>query len=424
MKYKNVILGAGIAGIGASYALKNDAILFESRDSYGGLCNNFNIGDFLFDTAIHLSFANEKEVRDVFDKVEHFSHKPNILNFVNELWVKHPIQSNIYKLPTIEKIKILESFFKRSKLKNPSNYSEWLDSKFGEYFSKKYVKLYTKKYWGNPPEKLSVNWIANRVYEPSTTDILLGAFEDREDSDYYAKELRYPTKGGYKAFFSHIADKMDIRLNHKVSIIDSYNQTIQFENGDLIEYSNLFSSIPLDVLPDIVKGTPNEIKELSKKLQVTSLAIVSIGFKKVLKFPSLWFYIYDKDIVFSRAYSPYLKSPNNCPPNKSSLQFEAYYTRESPIIFTDDELKIKAVKALDKLGIGKSDDVLFIDVRHLQYGNVIFNNGMEEKRDKIKSYFNSLGINLIGRFGEWDYLWSNQSFMSGYNCALRVTNSN
>jgi len=63
---------------------------------------------------------------------------------------------------------------------------------------------------------------------------------------------------------------------------------------------------------------------------------------------------------------------------------------------------------------------LFTDVRHLKYGNVVFFNGMEEKRDYIKDYYQKLNIHLIGRFGEWDYLWSNQSFMSGYNKALNL----
>jgi len=32
-----------------------------------------------------------------------------------------------------------------------------------------------------------------------------------------------------------------------------------------------------------------------------------------------------------------------------------------------------------------------------------------------------IGIISAGRFGEWDYLWSNQAFMSGMKAAKRIS---
>jgi hypothetical protein len=43
---------------------------------------------------------------------------------------------------------------------------------------------------------------------------------------------------------------------------------------------------------------------------------------------------------------------------------------------------------------------------------------MESNRQIVIDYLNSMNIKSIGRFGEWDYLWSNQSFMSGYNVEI------
>jgi len=40
---------------------------------------------------------------------------------------------------------------------------------------------------------------------------------------------------------------------------------------------------------------------------------------------------------------------------------------------------------------------------------------MEDDRKTVLEFLESKNIKSIGRFGEWDYLWSNQSFMSGYN---------
>jgi hypothetical protein len=35
-----------------------------------------------------------------------------------------------------------------------------------------------------------------------------------------------------------------------------------------------------------------------------------------------------------------------------------------------------------------------------------------------------VGITSAGRFGEWDYLWSNQAFMSGLRAARKINDSN
>jgi protoporphyrinogen oxidase len=105
----NIVLGAGISGIGSGYALGSNSVIFEARDSYGGLCDNFTLEGFLFDTAIHLSFANEAKVREVFDEVKYFKHYPDILNFFDNIWTKHPLQANLFRVSIEEKIKIIES---------------------------------------------------------------------------------------------------------------------------------------------------------------------------------------------------------------------------------------------------------------------------------------------------------------------------
>jgi protoporphyrinogen oxidase len=57
---------------------------------------------------------------------------------------------------------------------------------------------------------------------------------------------------------------------------------------------------------------------------------------------------------------------------------------------------------------------------HAPYANVVFVLGMEERRDSVKGWVEAQDIYLAGRFGEWDYLWSNQSMMSGLNAYNRA----
>lgn len=413
-----VILGAGIAGIGAGYKLGKNAILYEKRERDGGLCDNFTIDDFRFDYAVHLSFAKENIVRSVFDQTSYITHKPVAMNYCDGYWVKHPVQNNSYNLSIEERIKIIKSFINRNDSFEVSNYKEWLDFQYGGYFSSKYPCRYTRKYWCCDASDLTTEWINNRMYQPSIDEVLFGAMTDETPNTYYAQEMRYPKQGGYRAFIDHIAEKMDIRLSHEAIEIDCNDKFVRFNNGTVASYDTLISSLPLPEIIKIIKNVPQNVIESSERLYATSIALVSIGFKSEIKFPSLWFYVYDEEIPFARAYSPSIKSADNVPDGKSSLQFEIYYTNKNPIGLTDKELEKRVLESINKIRIASKADVEVIDTRHVKYGNVVFYHGMEEDRKIILDYLNQKEIKSIGRFGEWDYLWSNQSFMSGYNIKI------
>ena len=67
------------------------------------------------------------------------------------------------------------------------------------------------------------------------------------------------------------------------------------------------------------------------------------------------------------------------------------------------------------MNICAEKDILFMEHKHLPYGNVVFDKGMEERRQIVRDYLDLVKIKSVGRFGEWDYFWSDQSYMSGYN---------
>ena len=229
--------------------------------------------------------------------------------------------------------------------------------------------------------------------------------------------MNYPKVGGYKNFVAEIADSLDIRCNCEVTAIDSAEKILTFANGETCRYEKLISTIPL---PRLVKLLTDDEKILNAadKLQTTSMALISVGYNKKFDFPTNWFYVYDEEIPFARVHSPSRKSPDNAPPGCSSLQFEIYYSRELPLKLTDDELIEKTLSAMEKISVASRADIAALDCRHVEFANVIFYQGMESTREFVRQEVARHEIVSCGRFGEWDYLWSGQSFMSGYN-ALR-----
>ena len=159
-------------------------------------------------------------------------------------------------------------------------------------------------------------------------------------------------------------------------------------------------------------GMPEDIKEAARMLKATSGYHVSIALKTKDIPPYLWWYIYDEDILAARVYSPSLKSPNNAPEGCSSLQMEVYCAENA---FTEQELKERTVGKLIEIGIIKEEDILFTHIGFEAYANVIFDKNIYVCREKVRKYLISQGIEPIGRFGEWGYLWSDQSLLSGLN---------
>ncbi|WP_016261620.1 NAD(P)-binding protein, partial [Yersinia pestis] len=218
-----VILGAGVAGLGAALKAREVNIeyeIFEAKASAGGLLDNFVIDGYRFDNAVHLSFATEEKVRDIFDRTPYFSHSPDAVNFETDKWLKHPVQNNLYPLPAIEKVTLIESLIHRPESELADNYESWLIHQYGNEIAKRYPMRYTRKYWQCNANELSVSWIGNRLRRAKLSEILYGAFTDDTPNDYYAKEMRYPKKGGFKSFIQPLIDESIINYNYEVTEID------------------------------------------------------------------------------------------------------------------------------------------------------------------------------------------------------------
>ncbi|MEA1673532.1 protoporphyrinogen/coproporphyrinogen oxidase [Nitrospirillum sp. BR 11163] len=419
---ETIIIGAGIAGLAAAYQAKlqsRSAEIYESRDRAGGLLDNILIDGFCFDTAVHLSFASEFAVREVFDRTPHITHIPVSLNWDNGYWLKHPAQTNMHPLPAEEKVNLIKGLI-NAESGNICNYQDWLVQQYGYEIAERWPLKYTRKYWTIEAARLGTAWVGQRMRKADISEVLMGAFDSKTPNQYYVKEMRYPERGGYKAFIQHLIDEANIHYNLKAICVNFAEKKVTFSGGLEVAYERLISTMPLPELISIAKDVPDDIKQKADSLYATEIDLISVGFRIPNVSPALWFYIYDEDILASRAYSPNRKSPANVPEGCSALQFEIYWSREKPRNLSIEEIKQNTLQAIIKMGLAHSEDIMFMHHTYVPYANVVFDLGMEERRDVVRSWVERQGVSLAGRFGEWEYLWSNQSMMSGLNAYIRA----
>ncbi len=411
-----MILGGGVAGISAAYhaqQLGKKAVIYEARPRWGGLADNFSIDGFRFDHAVHFAFTDDPYLSKIFYQVDYWEHESNPYNYERGRWLKFPVQNNLYPLPVSEKVEAIRSFVERPRNAEVTNYREWLNRQYGEVIAERFPIIYTKKYWTIEAEQLTTDWIGRRMYCPSLEEVLYGAMTEETPQLYHIKKMRYPKKGGFRAFLEPVASGLDIRTNKRAVLIDAAKRYVQFADGEKSHYQNLVTSVPLPDLIPMIKDVPNEIFEAAAGLWATSVAIVSVGFNLPRVTDHLWLYIYDLSILPARVYSPSLKSPDNAPEDCSSLQFEIYFSKHRPLPGSAEAMIEHVVDIIKKMKFASFEDIVLTDFRVLPYGNVVFDHEMLPRRRIVQQYLATLDILPIGRFGEWDYLWTDQCFYSG-----------
>jgi len=326
------------------------------------------------------------------------------------------------KISPKEKVKIIEDFVAKPSFNNIQNYEEWLLVRFGTYFKEHFPEKYTYKYWTLPSKELSTDWLGSRISIPSLEVLLRGTFEVQEENFYYAQEMRYPQQGGYKSFLNTMAINTSIKTQKEVALIDPIHKKITFADGSETNYEKLISSLPLPEIVKIIKDAPKKVVEAGEKLLATSGQLVSIGFNRPDIPKHLWFYIYDEDILPARAYSPSLKSPYNVPKGKSSLQFETYFSKKKPKQLSGDSLVNHIIEKGIQMKLWELNDIAITDYQEEKHANVVFDFNRKSNVALIQDYLRTVGIISIGRFGEWDYFWSDQSLLSGFKGANIIGN--
>lgn len=414
----NVILGAGIAGLSAAYHLRGRgcySVVFEKDNDWGGLCGFFVIDGFRFDRFVHFTFPEDEYIKNIFEKSSPtFSHPSVSSNYYHGVWLKHPAQNNLAPLSTDEKSKIISDFVNRPKkdIADIKDYETWLRVQYGNYFAENFPLVYTNKYWGVDAKDMETQWVGSRMYSPDLNQVLRGAFETQGENFYYTKFMRYPRVGGFRSILDSVRKGTDIRFNHRAVKIIPEQHKVVFENGEQVEYKRLISTLPLPEIVKMVDKVPENVRTAVDKLHWTCGYMVSLGFNRPDIPKYLWFYIYDRDVPPARVYSPSLKSPENVPSGASSIQAEVFWDCKTNAPDKQKTL-IDTVEKLKQICGFEDKDVVVKDIRYEPYANITFTKNTRQDRQVVLDWLKSLGIDSIGRFGKWDYLWSHQAFQSG-----------
>lgn len=420
-----VILGAGLAGLSAAYHLPGwDCCVYEQHPYYGGHAHSWSYDGFIFDEGPHVSFTKSDEVRELFAGSVDGRYQESIALAHNYFYghiLPHPAQTNLYGLPEALVQNCIRDLAQAQTDAEavPANYAQWCYQNLGKTFSEEFTFRYTRKYWTLDPQQMTTDWIGVRVYRASLAEVVAGATNPTGGNHYYIQEIRYPMEGGFHSYTHLLARGQNLKLGYRLVDLDLRSRRLTFANGRTEHYDHLISSLPLPELVGVIKDAPAAVRDAAQELSCTSIVIINVGLKGNPLPRSHWMYFYDDDIIFSRVCFPHMLSPNNAPPGDSSLQAEVYFSKYRPLPV--EHVTDKVLADLRRVGLIRSlDAIALCREERVPYGNVIFDGQRARNVATIHRFLEEHGVLPCGRYGEWDYVWSDQAVLSGRRAARQL----
>ena len=427
---ETVILGSGMAAWGATQRLKAEGItpqLFDKNQFAGGHTATFENQGFYFDDGPHISFTSNERMQSVFSDAVDGDYeilRADVDNWYEGQWVVHPAIANLHGLPTELVARIIEDFIEVSTKPTPEtfgNYYEWLLAAYGQTFADKFPSAYGRKYHTVDPQLMNTSWLGPRLYRADLGELLRGALAPSAGKQHYVDTFRYPKRNGFVEYMRKFHADNTLQLGHEAVSIDPTAKTVSFSNGTVQTYGNLISSVPL---PDLIKmlPAPPDVAAAAAKLSCSQCVVVNFGVTRDDLSPCHWRYVYDEDLRTVRMSFPHMFSTSTVPPGHGAVQVEVYYSDKYKPLDHSPEDEIEPVRQeLIQMGILREDDTYVVaEARYIPYANVIFDLDSGPCTETVQGYLNDIGIDYCGRYGDWAYIWTDESYLSGENAVERM----
>jgi protoporphyrinogen oxidase len=402
------ILGGGLSGVSLQYFLKHHSEILEKENRIGGLCRTFVKNGFYYDIGGHILFSENNNIINFIKKVLgrniNYCQRKNEILFKNK-YVKYPFENGIGQLDKKDAYECLLSFLRNDHPK-PVNFKEWIYYTFGNGIAERYLIPYNEKIWKNPLEEIGLDWV-ERVPKPPLEDIVKSAVGIETEGYLHQLHFYYPKEGGIEALIKALQKKdSSVTTGFEVKKIQRRGQDWIVSDGNSEkQFDKLVLTIPVKEAVKYISKIPKKVLDAVNALRHNSVRIILMGVNNESLLNRTALYIPDRNIVAHRiCYTGYF-SKNMVPKGYSSLIAEVTTHAGHPLYnISPSHLTQRVIHELDKRSIINKRDIICTDVKDIEYAYVIHDLNHKRNTDIIKKFFASIGVELLGRFAEFEYI--------------------
>ena len=302
------ILGAGPSGLTFACALlqHNPAatfVLLDKEPTAGGLCRSVVVDGQPLDLGGgHFLDTKRKHVVDFLfqflPEAEWNLHSRVSKIHLRETLIDHPLEANLWQLPTAAQIDFLESLARAGSVQYepaPTAFADWVTWKFGPLLAQEYMLPYNRKIWSMDLNTLGTYWL-DKLPAVSFRQTLESCLFQRATGRLPAHgKFYYPKKFGFGEVWNRMARSLGDRFRPNTSLqaIDLAGQVV----NHTIRYQRLVNTIPWSAL-SAAAPLPDAINQSIHALRHTSLDIDY--YPENLPTDAHWTYEPDETIAYHR----------------------------------------------------------------------------------------------------------------------------
>lgn len=440
-RYEVAILGGGVAGLSAGYVLSKAGVklaVCEGSVAAGGLARTIVQGEFRFDLGGHRFFTKNRKLENFVRQLmgEEFIVAPRKSRiYLRSRYFDYPLKplNALFSMGMLKAIKIISDYcFERLKnlLTKPAIISleDWVVSNFGREMFNLYFREYSEKVWGISCDKISEEWVAQRIKGLSLAVAIKSAFFKSNEIATLTERFLYPQLG-----IGRISERMQEeierknrvflntraeRINHSGARINSI-----VANGITLEAEEFISSIPLTSLVKMLHpAPPREVLESAEKLRYRDTIIVVLMLNRDRITDLTWIYFPEHRIPFGRIHEPKNWSIKMAPQGKTALVAEYFCFKGDEIWSRSDEkLAEVTIENLERLGFINRSEVIGSAVVRVEKAYPLLEIGYREHYDRIFDYLSRFkNLHIIGRGGMFRYYNMDHAIKTGIKAAEKV----
>ncbi len=406
------ILGGGISGIGIQHFLEHPSEVLEASPKIGGLCSTIFVNGFGYDIGGHILFSKHevinKLVENVLGENLNYCKRANKILYNGKI-VKYPFENGLGALEKDEIYECLHGYLKNDYPK-PTNLKEWCYHTFGKGISEKYLIPYNEKIWNWPSDQTEMGWV-ERIPKPPMEDILKSALGIETEGYLHQLYFKYPRFGGVEALVNALVKKdAEITCNYRIRSIARCGAEWLVSDGKTTKnFDRIALTFPIHEAIDCFENVPAEVRETVRKLRYNTVNVVFIAVNDQSLLDHSAIYIPDPSVVTHRVCFMGFFSRELVKPGTSSLIAEITSNPGDGVHeLNDSDLISRTVQDLDRIGLIKKNSVIVTHVTRAKYGYPVYDLDYREKVAKMRNYFSSIGVDLCGRFAEFDYINSDE----------------